>query len=79
MSAPILSNEWMSIYGDRYTRGTRPIRGHKTQMVGYKLSCSLCDWTQRINGPLGESRQLGRLHARTEHGVRGLYPDGPVR
>lgn len=75
----ILANEWISIYGDRYFRGTRPIRGFKTQMVGYKLSCSLCDWTQRVNGPLNEARKKGRSHARYEHGLRGLYSDGPTR
>lgn len=56
----ILANEFISIYGSRYSRGTTP---------GYVLSCSECDWTQRVNGPLTEARPIGRNHALYEHGI----------
>jgi hypothetical protein len=60
------------IYGSRYSRGTRPIHGFNTPMVGYELACSGCDWTQRINGPLTKARPFGRGHARAVHGIRGM-------
>lgn len=74
MARPILENEWLSIFGREYDRG-RPIiqRGGRSN-VGYRLTCSMCDWEQRVNGNITKARKFGRAHARFEHGVRGLYP-----
>ena len=65
----ILANEFISIYGSRYSLGTRPIQGFNTPMVGYTLTCSECDWTRRHNGPLTEARPIGRAHALYEHAI----------
>ncbi len=65
----ILANEFASVYGSRYSLGTRPIQGFNTPMVGYALSCSLCDWTIRVNGPLTEARPTGRRHVRYVHAI----------
>lgn len=65
----ILANEFVSIYGSRYSRGTSALHGFNTPFVGYALSCSECDWTRRVNGPLTEARPIGRNHALYEHGI----------
>jgi len=74
MSA-ILWHEDIEINGSRYSRGTKPIQGYNTPEVGYRLSCSLCDWDRRVNGNLKVARPIGRAHAREEHGIKGLEDD----
>ncbi len=67
---PILENEFITIYGSRYDRGTSMIAGG-TMQVGYTLTCSEeeCDWSERVNGPLTDARPAGVDHAKFGHGI----------
>lgn len=67
----VLWHEDVQIKGSRYSRGSRTY-GTGGNMVGYRLSCSLCDYDRRVNGPLTEARPIGRDHAWEEHGIRGM-------
>lgn len=69
---PILENEFVTIFGDRYDRGTSMIAGG-TMQVGYTLTCSGvdedCEWSRRVNGPLTDARPVGKDHAMYDHGI----------
>ena len=68
----ILENEFITIYGSRYERGTSMVAGG-TMQVGYTLTCSgvdeECDWSRRVNGPLTDARPAGVDHVKFDHGI----------